>query len=393
MPQSANPSLGELKRETEQTRANLAQTVEQLRSSVSDTATDIRRRISPEVIKAEVSDYVRSRSERLVDDMTAAARRNPMQAVAVGASIAYPMLKLARAIPMPVLMIGAGLFFTSSKSGQSAVRKASEKAADISEGIMQQGQDFSDRLVTSAATVRDAAAGAVEKAGDALSGGTDRVRDAAGAASAVVSDGSDTVGKKVASVLDTAIGAGKDLTGRVADLAASANARVGDLAADTSAAAQSILASSQASASEKAGQLRDAAVSAQDRVGTTVFETIEKNPLLVAGVGLLLGGLMASLLPRSDAEDSLLGRASGTARKRANEAASSGFNAVKNAAGEIVDNVVRQAGSEGITTEAIGSSTRDIGERVRRVAEAAVTTAFEPDHTSTQSADKGDHHG
>ena len=102
MPQSANPSLGELKRETEQTRANLAQTVEQLRSSVSDTATDIRRRISPEVIKAEVSDYVRSRSERLVDDMTAAARRNPMQAVAVGASIAYPMLKLARAMETTV---------------------------------------------------------------------------------------------------------------------------------------------------------------------------------------------------------------------------------------------------------------------------------------------------
>jgi hypothetical protein len=93
--QSANPSLGELKRETEQTRAGLTRTVEELRSSVSATASDVRQWLSPESIKAEVSDYVRSRGERLVEDLTAAARRNPMQAVAMGAGIAYPLLRHA----------------------------------------------------------------------------------------------------------------------------------------------------------------------------------------------------------------------------------------------------------------------------------------------------------
>jgi hypothetical protein len=109
MTQTANPSLRELKRETEQTRAGLTQTVEQLRSSVTETASDIRHRLSPDAIKAEVADYVRSRGERLVDDITTAARRNPMQAVAVGASVAYPLFRLARAIPLPVLMVGAGM--------------------------------------------------------------------------------------------------------------------------------------------------------------------------------------------------------------------------------------------------------------------------------------------
>ena len=85
---SANPSLSELKRESEQTRASLTQTVERLRTGVSETAGDIRKRLSPESIEAGVSDYVRSRGERLVEDVTAAARRNPMQAVALGASIA-----------------------------------------------------------------------------------------------------------------------------------------------------------------------------------------------------------------------------------------------------------------------------------------------------------------
>src|SRR6201746_1362181 len=133
MQKNANPSLGELKRETEQTRAALSQTVEQLRTSVSETASDIRQRLSPESIKAEVSDYVRSRGERLVEDVTAAARRNPMQAVAVGASVAYPLLRLARAIPLPVLMVRAGLFFAGSKSGQSAVQKASDMASDLTD--------------------------------------------------------------------------------------------------------------------------------------------------------------------------------------------------------------------------------------------------------------------
>src|ERR1700710_2994371 len=119
-------SLQQIKRETEQTRAGLTDTVEQLRSSVAETASDIRRRISPDAIKAEVTGYIKSRGEQLIDDVTSAARRNPIQAVAVGASVAYPLLRLARAIPMLILMVGAGLFFAGSKTGQAATQRASD---------------------------------------------------------------------------------------------------------------------------------------------------------------------------------------------------------------------------------------------------------------------------
>jgi NAD(P)-dependent dehydrogenase (short-subunit alcohol dehydrogenase family) len=60
MQQTADRSLRELQRETEQTRAGLTHTVDQLKASVTDTASEIRQRISPEHIKAEVSNYVRS---------------------------------------------------------------------------------------------------------------------------------------------------------------------------------------------------------------------------------------------------------------------------------------------------------------------------------------------
>jgi ElaB/YqjD/DUF883 family membrane-anchored ribosome-binding protein len=378
MQKSANPSLGELKRETEQTRAGLTDTVEQLRTSVSETASDIRQRLSPESIKAEISDYVRSRGERLVEDVTAAARRNPMQAVAVGAGVAYPLLKLARAIPMPVLLIGAGLFFTGSKTGQGAVQKASDMASDLTDEVRRRGHDFSDQVGSSVASARDAVTDAVDRAGEMMSTGAERLRASAGSAG---------------SVADSVAAKGRDLKGGVVDLAGAASERIKGIAADSSSAAQSAMASTRDTAFETARDLRNRAAAASDRAGKTVFETIEQNPLLVAGVGLLLGGLIASALPRSELEDNLVGEASEAAKNRARDAASRGFDAAKGAAGEILENVARQAGAEGLTPDGLDTAAKDIAQRVRRVAEAAVTTAFEPENKSTSSGGGGEHHG
>ena len=71
MPQTDTRSLQQIKRETEQTRAGLTDTVDQLRTSVAETASDIRQRIKPDAIKAEVSEYIKSRGERLLNDVTA----------------------------------------------------------------------------------------------------------------------------------------------------------------------------------------------------------------------------------------------------------------------------------------------------------------------------------
>src|ERR1700676_4276094 len=146
MPQTDTHSLQQIKRETKQTRSVLTDTVEQLRTSVAETASDIRQRISPDAIKAEVSDYIKSRGERLMNDVTAAARRNPMQAVAVGASVAYPLLRLARAIPLPVLVFGAGLFFAGSKTGQSVTQKASDVASDLTDEVVRRARELGDQV-------------------------------------------------------------------------------------------------------------------------------------------------------------------------------------------------------------------------------------------------------
>src|SRR3978361_536917 len=154
MAQNDTRSLQQIKQETEQTRAGLTATVDELRASVPEAANDIGERISPAAIKAEVSGYIRSRGEQLLDEVTAAARKNPMQAVAVGASVASPLLRLARPIPLPVLMVGAGLFLTGSKTGKAATQKASEVASDVSDKVMRQAHDLGDQLDKSASAAR-----------------------------------------------------------------------------------------------------------------------------------------------------------------------------------------------------------------------------------------------
>ncbi|HEY8670465.1 MAG TPA: hypothetical protein VIL63_06490, partial [Terriglobales bacterium] len=306
MTQTANPSLRELKRETEKTRAGLTLTVEQLRSSVTETASDLRQRISPEAIKAEVSGYVRSRGERLMEDITSAARRNPVQAVAVGASVAYPLLRLARAIPLPVLMVGAGLFFAGSRTGQSVTQKASDLASDLSDEVRRRSHDLSDQVGATITAAKDMAAGAVGQANEAIAGGADQLRHSTASATDELGTRTDSLRANANVAQDALISRTRDLRDGVAGVVAAATDGAQNLATGASAAVRSAAASTR----DAARGLRDQATDISDRAGKTLLQTVEQNPLLVAGVGLLIGGLIASALPRSDIENGLIGDAS-----------------------------------------------------------------------------------
>jgi hypothetical protein len=177
-------------------------------------------------------------------------------------------------------------------------------------------------------------------------------------------------------------------------MAGSAAATVQDLAAGATAAGRSAISNLADSGLDAARAVRHKASDASDRAGKTVLQTIERNSLLVAGFGLLVGGLIASALPRSDFEDDLVGDTSSAAKRRAQATAAKGFETAKAAAGDIYDEAARQAEAEGLTADGLGKAAQDITQRVRRVAEAAVTTAFEPSEQDHQPNAHGDHdHG
>ena len=387
-------SLQQIKRETEQTRAGLTSTVEQLKTTVAETVSDIRHRISPDAIKAEVSNYIRSRGEQLMNDVTSAARRNPMQAVAVGASIAYPVLKIARAIPLPILMVGAGLFFAGSKTGQAATQKASDMAADLSEEMVRRAHDLSDQVQDTASSAKNYASDQYERISSAVAGGSSQVKEAANVAGATIASSS---GK----IKDSAVSAGAAVSDRANSLkddglriAGSTASTVQDIASGAMAATRSVASSVADTGADAARSIRAKASDVSDRAGKTILQTIEQNPLLVAGVGLLVGGLIASALPRSEFEDELVGDTSSAAKRQLEAAASKGFDTAKTAVGEVYDETSRQAEAEGLTTEGLGKAAQDISQRVRRVAEAAVTTAFAPSEENPQPKMRGENdHG
>jgi uncharacterized protein YjbJ (UPF0337 family) len=400
MAQTDTRSLQQIKRETEQTRAGLTDTVEQLRTSVADTASDIRQRISPEHIKAEVSDYIRSRGEQLLDDVTAAARRNPMQAVAIGASVAYPLLRMARAIPLPVLMVGAGLFFAGSKTGQAASQKAMDMASDLSDEVQRRAHDVRDQVAGSAAAAKSFASDNLDRLRDTVSGGTERVHQAAdqvgetaNRVGMTLASSTDSLKDKAASLGASAADQANDLKDRTIRAVGSAASSLQDMASDATSSARRAAGTAADAGLSAVKTARDTASDLTGRAGKTFFETIEQNPLVVAGVGLLIGGLIASALPRSDIEDGLIGDASNSVKKRAQATASQGIDAAKDAVGDVYDKAVRQAEAEGLSPDALGNAAQDIGQRVRRVAESAVTTAFEPQDNPKQNTNGVRDHG
>jgi hypothetical protein len=402
MTASDTRSLHEIRRETEQTRADLTATVDELRGTVTDTATDIKNRLRPEAIKAEVSSYIRSRGEQLLHDVTEAARRNPLQAIAVGASVAYPVLRMVRAIPLPILMIGAGLFLAGSKTGRDFTQKASDLAEDFAGEARQRAQQLGEQTSQAAADLVERASDAAASARDSITGSAEQLQRAGADATAATRsrlEGDLRIAQDTAGDAGDAVSSGihvlKDKLSDAADSSISTVRETASHVADT-------MRDTQTRAAEAGREFLDSArerlSEAGEKTARSLREQVENNPLLVAGVGLLIGGLIASALPKSATEEELLGQTSSAMKRRAREAAAAGFETAKGATGEILSNVAQQAAAEGLTPEGLAEGAEDVGQRLQRVAERAVTTAFDPDQHSehnqhTESTGGGKQHG
>jgi len=246
------PSVRALRAEAETNRARLTGTVEELRTQVTGTATDLKERLSPSAIKAEVTDYVRDSRDQLWHSLEQKARDNPLQAVAVGAALAFPAFKLLRAMPAPLLLVGAGLLLSRGTGDAGAA--------------MSQATD----------TVQDRARSAVDSATDVMDDATSMARRKLHDAQDYVREGIDTVQERAAAATSS-------VKERVTEVVDDAKSAVGDMA------------------DKVIGQGSDLAQQAR----TAAANTWDQNPLLVAGVGLLIGSFIAAAFPATQTEETL----------------------------------------------------------------------------------------
>ena len=181
------PSVEELREESQRNREALAATVGELREKVGDTATEIKTKVSPSHIKKEIKSYIREERESLLKAVQRRAQENPLQVAAVGAALAFPALSLLRAIPVPLMLIGAGLFLTSQRGQRSARRAKTRLDAAVNQGT----EAVSELAGSIKSDLEDRIAGVrygVEEARDAVTSGMSAV---AGTARDVLRSGAD----------------------------------------------------------------------------------------------------------------------------------------------------------------------------------------------------------
>jgi ElaB/YqjD/DUF883 family membrane-anchored ribosome-binding protein len=315
---ATEPSVTALRAEAEVTRARLTGTVDDLRTQVADTATDIKERLSPDAIKTEVTQYVRDSRDQLWHTLERKARDNPLQAVAVGAALAYPALKLMRAMPAPLLLVGAGLLLSrTTGNGGSA-------------------SDATDAL-------RTHAQGALDTAGATLERATDSARR-------TVHDAQDYARQGAESVVDRATATASSMKDRVTDAADDATSAIRDTA----------------------GRVMGQAEDLVQQTRETVSDTWDKNPLLIAAIGLGIGAFIAAAFPSTKAEETMFGDASDALRRQAEGVAAKGVEAAKSA----VEGVAAAASGQGLSVDGLNQLGESLTGKVRAVAERGVEAAL-----------------
>ncbi len=334
---SDEPSLDELRAVSERTRKALASTVDELRGRLGDSATEIKTLVSPSHIKEEVRNYVSRERKILEASLRQKATENPLQLAAIGAALAYPGWRLLRAIPMPLLMIGAGLFLTSKK-GQQSTQAAT---ARIGEVVQQGAERVSDATVAFGSNLSDRVGGARSTA----AGIRDTMASASGAAI-----------ETARSTLQDASGIVKNVVGKF----------------PTSADVEKASATVKEGVALMGDRIGAASTASRDSIGSVIND----NALLVAGIGAALGALIAASLPASETENRVFGAGSQTVKAKARQAAGQGIEKVGVIAAEAAGSVASAAAREGLDASGIQHALNTVADSVRAVADRGLDTAL-----------------
>jgi hypothetical protein len=332
-------SVEELRRDSEQSRAQLAATVDRLREQIADTAEDIRYKVSPENIKAEVSGFISHKTHGWMDTLKQQAMDNPMQAIAAGTAIAVPAMRLARGFPLPLLMIGAGLALSSKTVRDRAAEAATpgiEKAREVIEAT-ERAQSLGDDMRKAMSHADRQAAGMAGEARESAGGMADAASGMAGDLRGRATQAADAVANKVRSGMDAASEMAK----------------------------------------ERMERARSTAKDAASAAPATASKVIRDNAALIGGLGVAIGAILAASLPSTTAEARMAGKASDRVKRAAGTAAQSGFEAAKDTVLSAADAAARSVSEADLGGHA-SRITEGVTDRLKEVADDVVTTAFDP---------------
>ncbi len=316
MNSASGKSLDRLEREVEQNRGVLVDTVDALRASVLGEVAELRHTASLDYVGTEIRNRVRA---------------NPLRSFAIGAGLTLPLWRMGRRVPMPLLLIGAGVALARPTAKQALA----DAASDASDRVKQAGNRSGDALSGAWTNVKTASTQAGQQVATSVDAARDSVREATHDATARASDLMDAGHEAAAGLADT----GRSLLQGGSDHLADARDYAG----------------------RKVTQTQSLAV-----------ELFHKNPLLVAGAGLVLGALFAAIVPATETEGRLLDKVAPDLKQKASDLVDQGYDTVRAAVSDVYDGAVGHAKEQGLTPEGAHDVASDLSERLGAVVDAAI---------------------
>src|SRR5262249_36200601 len=139
---------------------------------------------SPGHLKEEARAYAMERQVKAVEAIKANVVNHPLQAMAIGAAAAYPLLGLVRRVPVPLALIGAGLLLSRKGSGSTRSRNGGASLANRDNGfgdaVRSTLEDAQSSVAAAGTRMKDAiATGAASTASGAASAAADAAAHAA----------------------------------------------------------------------------------------------------------------------------------------------------------------------------------------------------------------------
>jgi hypothetical protein len=274
---------------------------EQVRSRITDILDELRACVTPGQVVNQLADRVGDAGARaFFNNLKRQTVDNPVPVALIGAGLAWLMLGGAEKSRSAFGGIGRRLGDATNEAaerirdaGDAASRAASRKAAEPSdntadlygEAATRKGAEWSDKAATLAEDARERVSSAADRVGQSASDAGASARQMAGSAG---------------DALQRSASAGYEAISASASKTATA-----------------------ASASPRVARQRT------PQAGNALVDFCREQPLVLAGLGLAIGGTIGALLPQTETEDQLLGETSDQFKERAQDLASEQYEAAK----------------------------------------------------------------
>jgi hypothetical protein len=389
--QESEASSSRIKRNIDQTRAEMDQTVNALAEELSprhllDDFLNLFRGDSGKVEVRRIAQQVGSKT-------LATIRRHPVPSTLVGAGLVYLLLveekdqdgggrmswrERSRSGAPDVEMsafvdeVEAGCGCVEGEAGEYDYIGVSQGGQmDAGEGMTQQAKD---KIGDAAGDLKDKAAGAVESAKQGTAKAMTKAKDTAAQAAQGVGHLASRVGAGAADKV-------RKVASRVSQRASDAAGRAGEAARRTGHNVRTGAAAAGHIMKEKATDMAEQVRHGYDVSKDKAAEVFDEFPLAVgaaiAGLGLLVG----LTLPRTRREDEMMGEKSDVLKLRGREAIHRGIQVAQVTAEETIDEAKRQ----GLTAEAITDKAKRIA---AELTDKATEVAQREEVTAEQLGDK-----